>query len=113
MTAVPASRADYVRDPEMSGKQKMLFWGCFIALITTAFAFITRMFLIGTWATEFNLDPAQQGRLIGIGIWPFAVSIIGFSLIIDRIGYKTAMIISFVGYVIWSALAVSAYYVSK
>ena len=24
-----------------------LFWGCFIALITTAFAFITRAFLVG------------------------------------------------------------------
>jgi MFS family permease len=92
---------------------KILFWGCFIALITTAFGFITRMFLLGTWAAEFNLDPAQVGRLAGIGIWPFAVSIIAFSLIIDRIGYKTAMVISFVGYLIWSIMGVSAYYVSK
>src|ERR1041384_6159885 len=75
--------------------KKILFWGCFIALITTSFGFITRMFLLGTWAKEFGLDPAQVGRLAGIGIWPFAVSIIAFSLIIDRIGYKTAMIISF------------------
>ena len=56
-----------------------LFWGCFIALITTAFGFITRMFLLGEWETEFGLDKAQVGRLAGIGIWPFAVSIIGFS----------------------------------
>ena len=47
-----------------------LFWGCFIALVTTAFGFIARMFLIGTWADEFGLDPAQAGRLAGIGIWP-------------------------------------------
>ncbi|QOV92381.1 MFS transporter [Humisphaera borealis] len=90
----------------------MLFWGCFIALITTAFAFISRMFLLNTWAKEFGLDGAQVGSLAGIGIWPFAVSIIGFSLIIDRIGYKTAMIISFLGYAIWSVMGVSAYYVS-
>ena len=32
------------------------------------------MFLLGTWAAEFGLDPAQVGRLAGIGIWPFAVS---------------------------------------
>src|SRR5215213_8801936 len=95
------------------GHNRALFWGCFIALITTAFGFITRMFLIGTWSKEFNLDPAQAGRLAGIGIWPFAVSIIAFSLIIDRIGYKTAMIISFVGYAIWAVMGVSAYYVSK
>ena len=88
--------------------KKILFWGCFIALITTSFGFITRMFLLGTWATEFGLDPAQTGRLAGIGIWPFAVSIIAFSLFIDRIGYKTAMIISFLGYMIWSVMGVSA-----
>lgn len=91
---------------------KRLFWGCFLALITTAFGFITRMFLIPTWGAEFGLNPAEQGRLAGIGIWPFAVSIIGFSLFIDRIGYKTAMVISFLGYVIWSIMGVSAYFVS-
>jgi MFS family permease len=91
----------------------LVFWGCFIALITTAFGFITRMFLLNTWGAEFNLDPADQGRLAGMGIWPFAVSIIGFSLFIDKIGYKTAMIFSFLGYIIWSIMGVSAYYVSQ
>lgn len=91
---------------------KVLFWGCFIALVTTAFGFITRLFLIGTWAGEFKLDPAQAGRLAGIGIWPFAVSIIMFSLFIDRIGYKVAMMIAFVGHLIWTIMGVSAYFVS-
>ncbi|HCK41401.1 MAG TPA: MFS transporter, partial [Planctomycetaceae bacterium] len=89
-----------------------IFWGCFLALITTAFGFISRVFLINEWSTEFNLDPAQAGRLAGIGIWPFAVSIIAFSLFIDRIGYKVAMTISFLGYMIWSIMGVSAFFVS-
>ncbi len=95
-----------------AASQKALFWGCFIALVTTAFGFITRLFLIGTWAGEFKLDPAQAGRLAGIGIWPFAVSIIAFSLFIDRIGYKVAMIMAFVGHIIWTIMGVSAYFVS-
>ena len=93
-----------------SSGDKALFWGCFIALITTAFGFITRLFLIGTWAGEFKLDPAQAGRLAGIGIWPFAVSIIAFSLFIDRIGYKVAMIMAFVGHIVWTIMGVSAYW---
>ena len=93
------------------GNNKILFWGCFIALITTAFAFVGRLFLINTWATEFNLDPAQAGRLAGIGIWPFAVSIILFSLVIDKIGYKTAMLFAFLGHIVWAAMGVSAYFV--
>jgi MFS family permease len=90
-----------------------LFWGCFIALITTAFGFVGRLFLIGDWSTEFKLDPAEAGRLAGIGIWPFAVSIIGFSLFIDRIGYRTAMFFAFAGHAIWAILGVSAYFVSQ
>ena len=88
---------------------KRLFLGCFIALITTAFGFVTRMFLIGDWATQFNLDPAQAGRLAGIGIWPFAVSIIGFSLFIDKIGYKTAMYFAFLSHIVWAGMGVSAF----
>ncbi len=96
-----------------TNREQRLFWGCFLAMVTTAFAFISRMFLIGTWASEFSLDPAQAGRLAGIGVWPFAVSIIAFSLFIDRIGYKTAMVISFFGYMTWSVMGVSAFVVSS
>ncbi len=92
---------------------KKVFWGCFIALIATGFGFIARMFLINTWAVEFDLDPAQAGRLAGIGIWPFAISIILFSLFIDRIGYKVAMLVAFIGHIAWAILGVSAYFISK
>ncbi len=91
-------------------QDKILFWGCFIALITTSYAFISRMILCGgQFATDFGLDKVSVGELQGAGIWPFGVSIIVFSLFIDRIGYKTAMIFSFVSYLIYTALAFAAY----
>ena len=74
-----------------------LFWGCFLALITTAFAFVSRLFLLGEWKAEFGLSDVQVGELAGMGIWPFAISIIAFSLFIDKIGYKVAMVFSFLG----------------
>lgn len=96
----------------LEAHHQRLFWGCFIALITTAFGFISRMFLLTQWGAEFGLDDAEAGRLAGIGIWPFAVSIIFFSLFIDEVGYKAAMVFSFVGYLVWSVMGVSAYFVS-
>ena len=42
-------------------------------------------------------------------MWPFGVSIILFSLFIDRIGYKVAMVFSFVCYLIYTAMAFAAY----
>lgn len=88
---------------------KIIFWGCFLALVTTAFGFISRIFLIGTWETEFGLGEAEKGLLLGVGIWPFAVSIIGFSLFIDRIGYKTSMFFAFAGHITWAIMGYYAY----
>lgn len=93
-----------------SKADKVLFWGCFIALITTSTAFITRAILVNTvWPAEFGLDAVRSQELFGAGIWPFAISIILFSLIIDRVGYRTAMYFSFVCYAIYGALALMAY----
>jgi MFS family permease len=89
-----------------------LFWGCFIALITTAFAFITRAFLVNAepfWPSTFGLDQVQAQELFGAGIWPFAISIIIFSLIIDNIGYRAAMFFSFICYALYAILAFQAY----
>ena len=89
---------------------QILFWGCFVALITTSYAFISRMILCGgQFAMDFGLDKVSVGELQGAGVWPFGVSIILFSLFIDRIGYKVAMIFSFVTYLIYTALAFAAY----
>jgi MFS family permease len=89
---------------------KILFWGCFIALITTSYAFISRMILSDvSFATDFGLNAVRVGELKGAGVWPFGVSIIVFSLFIDRIGYKVAMIFSFLSYLIYVGLAIAAY----
>jgi MFS family permease len=92
--------------------QKLVFWGCFIALVTTSFAFISRAFLVNDpnlWPAEFGLDPVQAQVLFGHGIWPFAISIILFSLFIDKIGYRTAMFFSFACYVLYAVFALIAY----
>ncbi|RUL88209.1 MFS transporter [Tautonia sociabilis] len=72
-----------------------LFWSCFIALIATAFAFITRVLIMDQWQADFGLTETEKGEILGVGLWPFAVSIVLFSLIIDRIGYGKAMAFAF------------------
>ncbi|MGI9241050.1 MAG: MFS transporter [Verrucomicrobiales bacterium] len=88
---------------------KRLFWGCFIALITTAFGFITRMFLLDDPEITgmLGLDEAQVGIFKGIQIWPFAISIILFSLIIDKVGYKFSMVFAAVCQLIWAVMGIS------
>ncbi len=95
-----------------TAEDKKLFWGCFIALITTSTAFITRAILVNTpnlWPKDFNLDAVKAGELFGAGIWPFAISIILFSFFIDKIGYRAAMFFSAVCYVLYAVLALMAH----
>jgi MFS family permease len=89
-------------------KRKQLFWACFAALVATSFGFIIRALLIDTWGAQFNLTEVQKGEVFGAGLWPFAISIILFSLIIDRIGYGTAMVFAFACHVVSVILTVTA-----
>lgn len=94
---------------EMKGQQR-LFWGCFIALTATAFAFIIRIMVLNTPAFQarFNLTETQVGEITGAGIWPFGVSIVLFSLVIDRIGYRKAIIFAFVGHAAFGLMMIFA-----
>lgn len=93
-----------------SRANQIMFWGCFVALVTTSFAFFTRMYLCNVrFGLDFGLNETTKGALIGAGIWPFAISIILFSLIIDRIGYRVAMFFSFICYSIYLLMAWMAY----
>ena len=65
-------------------------------MITTAFGFIVRALILPEWGRTFNLTQTQLGEISGAGLWPFAISIVLFSLIIDKIGYKTAMIFAII-----------------
>src|SRR5439155_10452591 len=77
---------------------------------TTSYAMFNRMSLCGgRFISSFGLDKVTAGELAGTGIWPFGVSIILFSLIIDRIGYKVAMFISFACYIVYAFMAFAAY----
>ena len=77
-------------------EKRWLFIGCFVALTATSFGFVVRTQLIGEWGVEFSLTEVQKGEIFGVGLWPFAISIILFSLVIDKIGYGKAMAFAFV-----------------
>jgi len=85
--------------PDHGTNDTILFWGCFIALIATAFGFVVRAQVIGEWEMEFNLSETQKGQILGAGLWPFAMSILLFGLIVDKVGYGKVMVFAFVCHV--------------
>lgn len=84
-----------VEAPAHDKQDMKLFWACFVGLSTTSFGFILRALTLPQWGSEFNLTNTQIGEISGVGLWPFAISIVLFSLVIDKVGYKNAMIFAF------------------
>jgi len=80
---------------EVKAHRTFLFWTCFISLIATSFGFISRVFMLGDWGREFGLSETQLGEIFGAGLWPFAISIVLFSLVVDRFGYGRALWFAF------------------
>jgi len=68
-----------------------LFATCFAAIVATSFGFILRALVIDDWGREFALSETQKGELLGVGLWPFSISIVLLSLLIDRIGFRVTL----------------------
>jgi MFS family permease len=75
-----------------SAPDKLIFPLAWCSIVATAFGFILRALVLGDLGTEFNLSATELGALSGVGLWPFALSIAVFSLIIDKIGFRLIFI---------------------
>jgi MFS family permease len=93
---------------EPTAADRLLFFGCFVSLITTSFGFILRAMTLDEWGVQFGLSATEKGEIFGAGLWPFAISIVLFSLVIDKVGYGRAMVFAFVCHVASVVMTVTA-----
>jgi len=89
-------------------KEDRIFTACVLSLVATAFGFIIRAMLLNTLGNVFDLSESQKGALQGAGLFPFALSIIVFSLIIDRIGYGHGMAFAWFLHVLSAIITITA-----
>ncbi|MAE67716.1 MAG: hypothetical protein CMJ18_25965 [Phycisphaeraceae bacterium] len=75
--------------------RRMLFWASFLSLLAAGFGFSFRVAMGGDYRVEFGLSNQQVGEVFGASLWPIAITMVGFSLVVDRIGYKIPMYIAF------------------
>jgi MFS family permease len=88
--------------------QTRLFVACTISLVSASVGFVVRAFLITEWGTRFNLSETQIGSIQGAGLYPQALSIIFFSLIVDRLGYGRTMALAWIGHVLSAIITMTA-----
>ncbi|MEM6506093.1 MAG: MFS transporter [Planctomycetota bacterium] len=73
------------------GQKKLLFWASFLALAACGVNFAFRIAKMGDYGTEFELSGQQIGNIIGSCFWPIAITMILFSLVVDKTGYRWPM----------------------
>lgn len=83
-------------DHGLNEKEKsVLFWASFLALAAAGFGFVFRVMIPDMWVTEFEITKEQVGGLTGAALWPIAITMILFSLLVDKVGYKASMLCAF------------------
>jgi MFS family permease len=86
-----------------------LFLGCFFSIFATSVAFIVRAMVITDWGVTFKLTEAQKGAIFpGAALFPFAISIVLFSLFIDKIGYGKTMVFAFLAHLLGTVVTIGA-----
>ena len=77
-----------------SGEKKLLFWASFLSLAACGFGFAFRIAHMGSYGADFGLTGQQIGNIAGSCFWPIAITMILFSLVVDKTGYKIPMFIA-------------------
>ena len=75
-------------------QKKLLFWASFLSLAAAGVNFAFRIAHMGSYGAEFGLTGQQIGNIIGSCFWPIAITMILFSLVVDKTGYKIPMFIA-------------------
>jgi MFS family permease len=76
-------------------EKKKLFSASFLALTAAGVGFVFRVMIPSLWSTEFDISLAEVGGLTGAALWPIAITMVLFSLLVDKIGYKISMLCAF------------------
>ncbi len=72
-----------------------LFWASCLALLVTALSFGIRAGIMGSLATEFNLNASQLATITATAFWGFPLAIVVGAFIVDIIGMKRLLVMAF------------------
>lgn len=88
--------------------RKILLWASFLTLIAAGMGFAIRTKILGDWEAQFGFTKQELGTITGGGLTGFGVTIIVFSLFVDRFGYKPLMALAFVLHVLSAIVTLAA-----
>lgn len=79
-----------------------------MTLIAAGMGFAIRGGILGDWGAEYGFTKIELGEITGGGLVGFGIVILAASLITDRVGYKTLMVVAFVLHVLSAVVTLAA-----
>jgi MFS family permease len=81
-----------------------LLWAGFFAIFASGVGFAVRTRVLSLWAADYGFTMTELGEITGGGLVGFGIIILIGSLIADRIGYGTLMILALIAHLLSAIL---------
>jgi MFS family permease len=81
--------------PKSTNDNGRLFLASFLAMIAIGMGFSARGAILGTWGAEFGFTKSELGVLTGSGLVGFGLTVMLFSVLVERWGYKFMLAATF------------------
>lgn len=94
--------------PPVSANNAILFWASFLTLIAAGMGFSIRGDILDEWGRQFGFTQTELGKITGMGLVGFGITIIAFSLVADLVGYGRLMIVAFLLHLLSIVLTLAA-----
>ena len=81
--------------PDLSDNSGRLFVASFLAMIAIGMGFSARGAILGTWGADFGFTKSELGIITGFGLTGFGMTVMLFSVLVERWGYKVMLFATF------------------
>jgi MFS family permease len=89
-------------------KSQRLFLGSFLTLIAAGVGFSARAAVLGQWGAEYGFTKAELGVITGFGLTGFGLTVIFFSILVERWGYGFLLALTFIFHVLSAVITLLA-----
>src|SRR5580692_6606708 len=103
-----ASRPSRAEDPLSMNNNRPLFFASFMTLIAAGLGFGLRGAILGDWESQFGFTKQVLGEITGGGLVGGGITIILFSTVTDRLGYKAILMLAFLLHVLSAVVTLAA-----
>src|SRR4029077_1719694 len=85
-----------------------LFLASFLAMIAIRMGVSARGAILGTWGAEFGFTKGELGIITGFGLTGFGLTVMLFSVLVERWGYKVMLVATFAFHMLSGAITLMA-----